>query len=387
MIDSNITKELENLNPWWDRGFVFEKVIPREYYTKKLLDKDSKTIQIVTGSRRVGKTTLMKDIIQNLLSDGIDPKNIIFVTAELPALKNISILDIYNYCLKNTNKKELVYFFVDEIQELKRWQIQVKYLYDNYKVKFYLTGSSGLIINKQTSKLTGRFVETHLLPLSFSEFLEFRKNKSSVEEYLDTGGYPEFVLNKDTDLLLQTVESIMYRDLLSLYGIRNPSILKDLLQLLCDKVGTSVSFNTIANDLKIDPHTAQFYIKYLQDVYLIYPLFREGRSHKIVKGFVPKYYINDTGILKLYSKTPRQGHLFENAIFLHLYRKSLNTHKDLNYGYINEHEVDFIYDNLLYEAKSKPLTPNLNNDISYIVNEKQASFGYKQILLSDFLLS
>lgn len=81
---------------------------------------------------------------------------------------------------------------------------------------------------------------------------------------MQTGGYPEYVRSRDQDYLQQTIESTLYRDLLSLHGIRNPVLLKDLLRLLCDKITTPVSANRISQDLKIDIKTAQFYLQYLQ---------------------------------------------------------------------------------------------------------------------------
>jgi len=400
MKDQNTLKQLESLNPWWQGDYTVQEIISRPYYSgalysNTLLEQKAKIIDIVTGARRVGKTTLLKDVVQNLLKKGTNAKNILYITGELPALQNVTILEVYQTYTENLRPKRTVFWFIDEVQELANWQQQVKYLHDNYDIKFYLTGSSGLILNRQTSKLTGRFVETHLMPLSFGEFLVFKKIKPTADkvkkrelamEYLNSGGYPEYVLDQNEALLTQTVESIMYRDLLTQYGIRNPAILKDLLQLLCDKVGTPVSFNIIAKDLKMDPQTAQFYLKYLQDVYLVYPLFRQGKSHKIVKGFIPKYYINDTGILRIFSQTPREGHLFENAVFLHLYREHLRTRTELSYGYMAGKEVDFIMDGQMFDAKSKPLPSELSPDVTYVVKKADDSLGYRQLELQEFLL-
>lgn len=384
-----LMQQLENLNPWWQSNFQNQPLIARPFYSDILLRHESKVIELMTGARRVGKTTILKNVVQILLQQGVAPKNIIYITGELPALQNLRILDIYQ-TYAETMKPAKTHVFIDEVQELPNWQQQVKYLYDNYDSKIFLTGSSGLILSKQTAKLTGRFIETHVLPLSFMEFLDFKKmrlvedsatNRQLAEDYVNTGGYPEYVLHADDSLLTQTVESIMYRDLLTHYGIRNPAILKDLLQLLCDKIGTPVSFNTIAKDLKMDPQTAQFYMQYLQDVYLVYPIFRQGKSHKAVKGFIPKYYLNDTGILRLFARTPREGHLFETAVFLHFFRRYLQTKSEVFYDYFEDQEVDFVVDGKKYDAKAKPLQTELATDVTYIVKATNDSVGYKQIEL------
>ena len=279
-----IKDEIIQLNPWWENGYKNRKTISRFGYVDKLMGNKTKLIQLITGARRVGKTYILKEIIGRLIEKE-NPKSILYIMAKLPNISGrevMEILDEYKQIFKT--KKLPKYLFLDEVQDLKNWQTQIKYLYDNYSMKIFVTGSSSLVLTKETSKLTGRFILTHVYPLSFAEFKLFRKT-AKVDEYLNIGGYPEYVISGQREVLMDTIEGILYRDLLSYYGIRNPVMLKDLLQLLCDKISTPVSDKLVAKDLKIDIKTAQFYLQYLQDVFLIYPLYREGRSHKKVKGF------------------------------------------------------------------------------------------------------
>jgi uncharacterized protein len=386
--------ELIELNPWWE-GKSIKKVINRPYYTEQILNRKDKIIDVLTGARRVGKTFILYDLINLLIKSGLKPHKILYVSAELPKIAKLSITNIVNdyYKARSIKATEKTYIFIDEIQEIENWQLEIKYLYDHKKIKFFLTGSSGLVLGKETAKLTGRFINTHIFPLSFREYIEFKKIKATkvnyrlAQKYLDNGGYPEQVLKKNDSLLIQTAESIMFRDLLSHYGIRNPAILKDLLQLLCDKVTSVVSANTVAKNLKVDVQTAQFYLKYLQDVYLIYPLFRQGRSHKIVKGFAPKYYLNDTGLLRLYSRTRRVGQLAENAVFLELKRRSFLNNQELYYDIVQGSEIDFVYQDHSFDVKMKPLEENANIDTTYIVKKEDKNLGFKQIELHNFLYS
>lgn len=381
-----LKNEIQQLNPWWEKGYKKEAIIPRPIYTGKILNSDTKQIQVIVGARRVGKTYILKNTIDILLKS-VKPKEIFYITAELPNISGLTLMELIDhYKIINNTSKLPSYLFIDEVQDLKDWQIQVKYIYDNYKSRIFLSGSSGLILTKETSKLTGRFLLTHVYPLSYREFISFKKN-ATIKEYLDIGGYPEYVVSEEKDVLLQTVEGTMYRDLLSYYGIRNPIMLKDLLQLLCDKVTTAVSDITIAKDLRVDTKTAQFYLSYLQDVFLIYPLFRAGKSHKKIKGFSPKYYINDTGLLKLFSRTPREGHLMENAVFLHLNRLAQTQNVDLNFDFLETgEEVDFTYNKIIYDVKAGLIPQNFSDKVTYIVQKRDINNLARQIELEKLLL-
>jgi len=166
---------------------------------------------------------------------------------------------------------------------------------------------------------------------------------------------------------------------------------------LADKVGTSVSPLTIAKDLKVNPETARFYLQYLIDVYLIYPVYRQGSSHKITKSSLPKYYFNDPGILYNRSLKPKVGVLVENIVYLH-FRRQLSSpeHADIYY-YINDgQEVDFItgWDEKKYEVKYRDgievnelLKYNSFTDLTLVTKDYvDEGFNFKQSKLAEFLL-
>jgi uncharacterized protein len=353
MVDElKLGRTLTELNPWWDEASFRHKVIMRSGFSYVFEDKRT-TIDVFIGARRVGKTSIMKGIINRLLDEGVNRYQIVYFVTDARISKEIVPEDVVDFVRSkhNLSPNKKVYVFLDEVQDMFDWQRGVKYLYDNSNTKIYITGSSSLILKAETAKLTGRFVLHEVLGLSFSEYLEFtnqklfknqKKNTELVTEYLQIGGYPEYVLDRDTQALANIIESTLYRDLISQYGIRNPSFLKDLLDYLADKVTNAVSFQNIAKDLKVNDDTAKFYLKYLQDVYLIYPLFRKGRSNKISKSSIPKYYFNDTGVLNQRSLAPKIGLLAENAVYLQLRRKAFSKeYSDIFYNEINGVEVDF----------------------------------------------
>jgi len=350
--DLALKTTLTELNPWWDDPSFRFDVIERSSFSH-LLSSNSKTIEVFIGARRVGKTSIMKSIINHLLDSKVSHRQIIYFVTDARVNHDLTPEDIIRYVQKtfNLTHHEQLYLFIDEVQDMPDWQRGIKYLYDNLNIKIYVTGSSSLILRPQTSKLTGRFVLHEVLGLSFTEYLEFTKQKLSknqvknielVTTYLQIGGYPEYVLGQDRQALTNIIESTLYRDLISQYGIRNPAFLKDLLDYLADKVTSPVSNTNIAKDLGVNDDTAKFYLQYLQDVYLIYPVYRKSKSNKISKSSVPKYYFNDTGVLNIRSLAPKIGSLAENSVYLNLRRHTLSKeHADIYYNTINGVEIDF----------------------------------------------
>ena len=268
---------LQRINKFWDDDSFRFKVKDREKYLK-LLEGKERLIRVLVGARRVGKTFILYSMINKLLDKR---KKVIYISGELREVSVYGFGEVIEEALKIRKwmVTDEVYVFVDDIQEIKNWQKTIKLYYDYSKFKFLVTGSSSLVLNSQTSKLTGRFLTIPVMPLEYREWLEFTDKKvvsqSSVEEYLYTGGYPEYVISRNGNYLREVVESTLYRDLLSYYGIRNPELLEELMHYLADKITTPVSNLRVKADLKVDNKTASFYLKYLEEVYLLWPLYRK----------------------------------------------------------------------------------------------------------------
>ncbi|MBL7662234.1 ATP-binding protein [bacterium] len=383
---------LDQLNPWWQNHGHRYKLFDRKDYTAELVNRQDRLIQVLTGGRRVGKTSILRTVINNLLHQKVKPQHIIFITGELREIKEQGIrrtIEILILRLKADYRAEF-HIFIDEVQEIPKWQEEIKLFYDTTHFRFYVSGSSSLILTRQTAKLTGRYRLQHVLPFSFLEFIKFNEGRIGdgskhhsnalkekyLDEYLRIGGYPEYVINKDPAYLRQCVESTLYRELLTEYGIRNPALLQDLIYFLADKVTNEVSVKRIQKDLKIDDKTARYYLKYLQDVYLIYPVYRAGKSNRITKGSNPKYYFNDPGVLTLMGKTPRLGHQAENCVFLQLLRKQLLQEiPRIEYDIIEGQEVDFVVDGKYYEVKAV-------DEINLDLLEQYADLGKKIAIIS-----
>ena len=352
-------KILEKINIWWNNSDYRFNVKTREEYIKKAL-KENKMVKVFSGARRVGKTYIIYLLINHLLDMNVNTRNIIYITADIREVQTISLRDtILELIDRISNVNEPTYIFIDEIQEIENWQEEIKFLSDNFNLHLFVSGSSTSLFNKKTSKLTGRFEFIRVLPLSLKEFCLFHNynithtsKEEILNEYLVNGGYPDIKGKFVPEYLTQVVDSTIYRDLLEDYGIRQPGVLEDILKILADKITLPVSSYQIAKVLQQDNEKISNYLKYLEAVYIIYPLHENLKSNIQTLKVPPKYYFNDTGILTSFNFRIRYGHLAENAVFIHLLRKQLlNERYNLFYKVINNQEYDFYDGRTVYEVK------------------------------------
>lgn len=343
-------------NPWW-QDKKFDIGLTRQIYLDEILQNfPQKLIQIITGLRRVGKSTLVLQLIENLIVEQkIDPKKILFFSVEEPVLMNKSISEIINefrFLWKLPLSKK-IYVFIDEIQFREDWEREIKSLYDSQKIKFVLTGSSALLLSEKTSYLTGRYLKMQVNPLDFTEYLQFKNHKIRLEDqhllvdllekYLIDGGMPENVLNYPNKYLETTVESILFKDIVSKFQLRNPKILLDLMYLLADRIGTNTSSLKLSKILQINKDTTLSYINYLQKVFLILGMSNYSTSRNKQIYNPEKIYFADMGMASTYASKKNTGALAENVIFNYLHKKTLGKRKaQLGYWYESGLEIDFI---------------------------------------------
>lgn len=344
------------VNPWWE-GRRFDAGIARPFYTQKLKEHfNSRLIQILTGLRRVGKTTIAFQLIQSLLKSGqVSPKHLLFFSAEEPSLIDKSFVEVIDFFRTehSLSPEEKIFVFIDEVQFAKNWEQQIKSLYDSEKIKFVLTGSSAMLLSEKLAFLTGRYLKLKVFPLSFSEYLSFKNLRfkqteaylvnKQIKDYLVSGGMPEYVLNPVERYLETTVESILFKDLVSKFKLRNPSLLTELLYLLADRIGTRTSSLKLARLLEINKDTILTYLDYLEKTFITakLPNYAFSRNKQVYNP--PKIYFEDTGIASHYASKINWGALAENAVFNHL-RVQLKDklRVKLGYWYEKKLEVDFV---------------------------------------------
>jgi len=348
-------------NPWWEQEYKATSFIDRpEVLEKAERWVRDKSIIILTGLRRVGKTTVMKLLIKKMLQQGIKPEEIFYVSLDDYALNSLSILDIIEEyrAQHRLSVDRKVYAFLDEITYKDNFQQQLKTLHDRQNVKIIASSSSTSVLKDRSAFLTGREIVIKIFPLEFEEFLLFRNidikkrdahlEEKYFEEYLQTGGLPGYVLNPEREYLQTLVDDIIFKDIIAYHNIKNHQVIKEFFFLLMERAGKQLSINKIANILKISPDSAKRYLNLFEKSYLIYSISRHGSTNEQLLA-PQKMYAADLGIRHLYTGFRDKGSIFENYIFLFIQNRS---HQFLNYIYENGIELDFFIDKrLLVEVK------------------------------------
>jgi len=363
-------------NPWWEKEYR-SPGIKREGYISSLYKLvDSKEVVIVTGLRRVGKTTIMQQLIARILEKKIaKPENILFVSLEHPAFDETNLVDIVNMARKihGLKRKEKMFLFFDEVQYKEEFERELKILHDFENVKIYASGSNSLVVRDRKAYLTGRHRVIKIEPLSFEEYLYFNNitiektepylYERYVEDYLREGGMPEYVISKDREKLLQLVKDILYKDISNRYNIRNVKKLEELFVLLCERVGKRLTINKLQKILGIKNETITNYLSYLEETYLIYLMRKCSRSLNEQIRAPKKVYIADTGIRTTVVGYKDKGALLENLVFMKL--KNNNP----CYAAINGKEIDFVIGNK-YAIEVKYKKNIEEKELKYFYNSK-----------------
>jgi predicted AAA+ superfamily ATPase len=350
---------LYQYNPWWEESTLNEGIIPREKYLLELRSYlHRKQIIILTGLRRVGKTTLMKLIIEDLVNNGISPKYILYVSLDDYLLHKYSIVEILNEYRKTHKIKieEKIFLFFDEITYKEDFHIQLKNIYDTQNVKLFAASSSASLLRDRKASLTGRAITLEIKPLDLEEYLVFKGidlkkrdeqlYKSYFLEYIKIGGLPENVLSPNREYLMNLVDDIIQKDITALHGLKNHQLLRDYFTLLMERSGKQLSINKIGKILSISPDTSKRYLSYFESTYLIHLLPRWGKTNQKLLS-AKKIYASDLGIKHLFMGGRDIGSYFENYIYL-----LLRNRKVLYYLYENTVEIDFYTeDKILIESK------------------------------------
>lgn len=338
---------------------------------------------VVTGFRRVGKTTLMRKLFNDIQSS-----NKLYLDLESPVNQRIFENENYeNIILElstlGINPLKKAYLFIDEIQKIKNLPSIIKYLYDHYQLKFFLTGSSSFYLKNYFSEsLAGRKIIFEMFPLTFAEFLRFKNTKLTIssgyenligfyKEYMEYGGFPS-VVEKETieekKLALDDVLGSYFElDVKNLADFNNNENLKKLLFLLVNRIGQKVEVSKLATSLQVSRPTIYNYLSFFEQTYLIHLIKPISGSSDVQIRTLPKLYFNDSGIINRIGRVSL-GSLFENTIFNQLYTKAkysfptkfsqtLVSYYQLKTGA----EIDFIYqEKIAYEVKTTAHFQDLN---------------------------
>ncbi len=346
---------LYKLNPWWEGEFRTTS-IPRLKYTNqfsRLLD--LRDIILITGLRRVGKTTIMKQLI-DLLLQTVKSQFIFYISLDAYGLEKHSIHDIVTEFRKihRLGLDQQVYVFLDEIGAKDDFQRELKDFYDHENLKIFASASSTSILRDRKAYLTGRSRTIEILPLDFDEFLDFRKIKIKIadsfllenyfSEYMQSGGLPEYVITQDISYLSELIDSIIYKDIIAFHNIKDNALVKDFFRLLMERAGKIVTLNKVAKILGISLDTVRRFMEYFRETYLIYTIERCGKLNQRLRSG-QKLYAGDVGLKNVVTGFRDKGAVFENMVYL-----KIKQH-DPCFIYENGIELDFYFKDKLIEVK------------------------------------
>ena len=351
-------KVLAIFNPWWEGPFKAEGIRREEYLD--LLDQKRRTKDIVfiTGIRRVGKTTLARQYVERLIDGGEDPRRILYFSMDHPGLVKESILDVLDAYRRSHGLKHNDRFtaFVDEIHLREGFEQELKTVYDLGHVKMFATGSSSLFMVERGSFLTGRQTFIEVFPFTFPEYLDLMELKVKrsdthlmikyAEDYVRTGGLPEYLKTGDPGYLTTLISSVLYKDIATRRGVRNIQALRELLLIVIQSTGSKLSPRRIGRILGVSHETVRDYLSAFEEANLIHTVRLKGKVSESMAA-PKKVYASDTGIVHVLSPTINLGSLVENCVFNDLRRRV----SEIGYGQARRKEVDFVLPGACYEVK------------------------------------
>ncbi|SRR6266498_260336 len=335
----------------------------------------TKEITVITGMRRVGKTTALR-----YLYDLVESKNKVLLDLENPINRKVFEEENYDSVWNNLKQfgitdSQKAYIFLDEVQNLPELSRVAKYLYDHFDVKFVLTGSSSYYLrNLFPESLAGRKIVFEMYPLSFAEFLVFKnikrieagnlkemateKNKISYanleplyREYVEFGGFPSVVLEQNPErkrsLLSEIFTSYFEKDAKNLSDFKDMSKLRDLILLLVPRMASRIEIQKLASDLSVSRETVYNYLSFLEHTYFISLLSRFSPSIDRQAAGGKKLFFCDLGLASMLGKVS-EGQIFEQSVFQNL----RGSHDITYFNKDGKSEIDFILDgSVAVEAK------------------------------------
>ena len=375
--ESQIYRLLAELNPWWEGGDPRFHALPKRAYfapfQRLATDLNVHRAIVLLGSRRVGKTVMLHQLIGTLLESGTRADHILYASIEQPLLLNYSLAELVDLHLARLGKSNsTVYILLDEIQYQREWDIQLKALVDlRPSLRFIVTGSAGAALSSGSRESgAGRFSNFYLPALLFHEYLQLSQNTDYLEpdtqdesavsalnelfiDYLNFGAYPEAATNQHVRLDIHqyittdVIEKVLLRDLPSLYGIDDTRELNSLFGMLAFNTAQEVSPEGLSKHSGVSKMTLLRYIDYLENAFLVKRIYRVDRNATQFKRQTHfKIFLQNPSIYAalfgpLRSGDTNLGHLAETAVLSHWMQLD-KTAKNTHYARWNGGEVDLV---------------------------------------------
>lgn len=352
----------------WDDNRI-ETGYERPLYTRRIADYlGNRLVKVLTGQRRAGKSYILRQVAMNLIRQGVDARNILFINRELTAFDflttYVELEQLIRLYLERMNPQGRIYLFIDEVQDIEGWERVVNSYSQDYTAEFelFITGSNSRMLSSELSTLlSGRYVEFNIHPLSYQEYVAVKKltpGKQSYMEYMQDGGFPELLNLAGREVKRNYVsalkDTVFLKDIIRRYTIKDVRLLEDLFAYLVNNASNLLSIHNIANYFKskgrkTSYETVATYIGYIEEVFLAHRAERYNIKGKEIISGTYKYYMNDLAFKNyLYSGMGYGvGYLLENLVYLELIRAGYEVYV----GSIKDKEVDFVAmkdDRILY---------------------------------------
>ncbi len=406
-------KELEKINDWWLTDKIsIPPLLERDILNKIIDEIDDKRITQIIGPRRSGKTTLLYQLINYLLKNNINSKNIFYCSLDDPALGALSdsfLKDSLDFFLENTAEDKKKFVFFDEVHSFKGWHTWLKSFFDRYEnIKFVISGSSSLTLQIEANQfLRGRTLDLELHPFSFKEFVEFKGTKidtidfsyikqaerldiSRLEkqihpyflEYLLIGGFPEWFNVNDVKKWFEKIlndipKKAIYEDVANIFSIRSPKTLENIFAFICENQSKILTYEKINEVANLHRTILLNYIEYLKNSYMLIEIPKFAKTIKEQIKSRKKFLVVDQGIrnaiMKDYEiKIENAGFVVENVVGIHAFHQGKLFYLRTN------GEVDFI---LKKDKKIIPIevkysnTPTLTKTFVEFIIQNKLDYG------------
>ena len=394
-------------------------IIKREDYIDKIQPFVNKhIIKVLIGARRSGKSTILKQIMDSLMDDGIPKENILWMNFELSDYFEIDSIEKLEEHIsdKTENVEGSIYLFFDEIQVIPQWEKLINSYFAKERYDIYITGSNSKLLSGEfATYLSGRYVKLNIYPFSFREYLEYHEItddcKTHFNRYLQDGGMPS-TLDYQGDnkrlLMMDLYNSIVLKDIIQRNNVHNVDLLDRIMRFVMYNIGQSFSASKIHKRLKQDMqnlsvNTIYNYLKFFENACLIYQARREDLKGKKILKYEEKYYLCDLGFRQAIIGNNQRDitRVIENIVYLELLRRGY----EITIGKVNKLEVDFvcrkenepIYVQVSYllareetiEREFKPLRDISDNFSKYVITMDDIDMshdGIKHLNLIDFLM-
>ena len=334
-------------------------ILRTSYFNQLLQLRDQDLIKVVTGIRRCGKSTLLQAFQQYLLTDNVAADAICFLNFEERENAHFQTWEeVYDFIISQLSAATKRYVFLDEVQLIPQFEKLVDALYVKKDIDLYITGSNAYLLSSELSTmLSGRYIAINLHPFSFAEYVTAFSEVSDMgrlfRQYMNGSCFPESVtLSKvapeQENIYLQSLyDTVVVKDIVQRQKLRKFDTLQRVLNFVFDSVGSVVSPNNIADNLRrntqepLSHNTVLKYLRYFSESYLIYPVCLYNIKGKRLLESNYKYYVVDLGlknILHTNAPTTDLGHKLENVVYFELLRRGGTVYA----GRTDNGEVDFV---------------------------------------------